>query len=249
MLTFHGETDIGQRRPLNEDAIYVQDGLFLVCDGMGGHKAGEVASALAVEAIAGFIKRSSDDPEMTWPYGYDTSLAYDANRLSTAIKLANRLVFRKAASEDEYTGMGTTVASAMASRRGLLTYAHVGDSRVYLARGETLQQLTRDDTWANFALPEEGEMDVTAPMKNILTKALGARDEVEFTVTELALQHGDLILLCSDGLTNMLADEEILRIVLPHAENLAAACQQLVSAANEAGGRDNISAILVRYAT
>jgi serine/threonine protein phosphatase PrpC len=249
MLTFHGETDVGRRRPLNEDTIYAQDGLFLVCDGMGGHKAGEVASALAVEAISGFIRRSSEDPEMTWPYGYDTTMPYDANRLGTAIKLANRLVFRKAASDDEYTGMGTTVASVMvAERRGHMTYAHVGDSRIYLCRAGMLRQLTRDDTWANVALADGIDSDTTAPMKNVLTKALGARDEVEFGVEELALQEGDLILLCSDGLTNMVSDEEILQIARASEHDLGAACRELVSVANAAGGRDNISAAIARYA-
>src|SRR5262249_18974186 len=155
-----GLSDIGRRRPLNEDTVYLQENLFIVCDGMGGHKAGEVASQLAVDAIAAFVRRTSEDPELTWPYGYDTRLSYDANRLSNGIKLANHLIHRKAASADEYTGMGTTVAAVMIHpKKPLLTFAHVGDSRIYLVRAGVILQLTRDDTWANIEWGETGEAD------------------------------------------------------------------------------------------
>ncbi|HEY3067053.1 MAG TPA: PP2C family serine/threonine-protein phosphatase [Methylomirabilota bacterium] len=246
MVMFFGQTDIGRRRSLNEDTIYAQDGLFLVCDGMGGHKAGEVASKLAVEAIAGFVRRSEEDPEMTWPYGYDTKLSYDANRLGTAVKLANRIVFRKGASADEYTGMGTTVAAVLvAARRSQMTFAHVGDSRVYVVRADTMRQLTRDDSWANLGWSEEDPAD--SPVKNILTKALGAREDVEFDVVDEPLTAGDVVLLCSDGLTNMLSDTRILEILTAHAPDLEAATGELIARANEEGGRDNISVVLFRY--
>jgi PPM family protein phosphatase len=248
MLTFAGHTDIGRRRPLNEDCIYAQDGVFLVCDGMGGHKAGEVASRLAVEAIVGFLRRSADDPEMTWPYGYDPLLPHDANRLSTAIKLANRVVFRKSAMEDDYTGMGTTVVAAMvAPRRPEMTYAHVGDSRIYRLRSGVLVQLTRDDTWANLESVEDVQDEDVASMRNVLTKALGAREEVDFALNNLELAEGDIILLCSDGLTNMLPDTHILEILTSQSSDLEAACRQLLATANDEGGRDNISVVLVRY--
>lgn len=244
MFAYYGQTDVGRRRSLNEDTIHAQDRLFVVCDGMGGHKAGEVASKLAVEAIVGFIRRSEEDPEMTWPYGFDTQISYDENRLNTAIKLANRAVFRNAASSDDYTGMGTTVVAAMVSpRRAEVTYAHVGDSRLYLIRGGSMQQLTRDDTWANLAASVDPE--ATSPMKNVLTKALGAREDVDFEVTRRPLERGDLMLLCSDGLTNMLADERILEIVVARSPDLEAVGRELVAAANEQGGRDNISVVLV----
>ena len=247
MVTFFGQTDIGRRRSLNEDTIYAQDGLFLVCDGMGGHKAGEVASKLAAEAIAGFVRRSEEDPEMTWPYGYDTKLSYDANRLGTAIKLANRIVFRKGASADEYTGMGTTVAAVLVpARRSQMTYANVGDSRVYLVRADTMRQLTRDDSWANLAWSAD-EDPADSPVKNILTKALGARDDVEFDVVDEPLTAGDVVLICSDGLTNMLSDTRILEILTVHAPDLEAATGELIARANEEGGRDNIRVVLFRY--
>jgi protein phosphatase len=243
MVVFYGLTDVGRRRPLNEDTVYAHDGLFLVCDGMGGHKAGEVASKLAVDAIAGFVKRSGEDPEMTWPYGYDIGISYDANRLSTAIKLANRVVFRKAASADDYTGMGTTVAAAIVPpRRARMTYANVGDSRIYLIRAGVMRQLTHDDTWANLV-----DVDAATSMKNVLTKALGARDEVEFAVAEEPLHEDDIILLCSDGLTNMLSDARILETVTARDTDLEGACHDLVSSANAAGGRDNVTVIIVRH--
>ena len=249
MIASCGQTDIGRRRALNEDTIYAQDGLFLVCDGMGGHKAGEVASQLALEAVVGFVRRSAEDPEMTWPYGYDTTLSYDANRLRTAINLANRIVFRKAASADDYTGMGTTVVAAIVpSRRPQMTYAHVGDSRLYLIRAGVMRQLTRDDTWVNLNWSETGESEpVESRMKNVLTKALGAREDVEFRVCDQALEDHDIVLLCSDGLTNMLSDARILDIVGTRSPDLEAACQDLVASANAEGGRDNISVILARY--
>jgi protein phosphatase len=249
MITYHGETDVGRRRTLNEDAIFAGDDLFIVCDGMGGHKAGEVASKVATDVVATFVKRSGEDPEITWPYGFEPRASHDGNRLRTAIKLANRAVFRKSASSDDYTGMGTTVVAVLVSRnRPQMTYASVGDSRIYLMRAGAILQLTRDDSWLNVAW--EGEpLDSTtrASMKNVLTKALGSRQDVDFDVAGRDLNDRDTVLLCSDGLTNMLSDAQILEIVSTHGPNLEGACRGLVDAANAQGGRDNISAVLIRY--
>ena len=249
MITYHGQTDIGKRRTLNEDAILASDGFFIVCDGMGGHKAGEVASQVAIDVIAAFIRRSGEDPEITWPYGFETRTSHNGNRLRTAIKLANRAVFRKAASSEDYTGMGTTVSAMLISpSKSQMTYANVGDSRIYLIRAGMILQLTRDDSWLNLSW-NAGALDDTtrASMKNVLTKALGAGEDVDFEVTGQELSNGDVVLLCSDGLTNMLADPRILEIVSTHGADLHRACHELVAAANAQGGRDNISAILVRY--
>jgi serine/threonine protein phosphatase PrpC len=250
MITFHGRTDVGRRRGLNEDAIFAQDNLFIVCDGMGGHKAGEVASQLAIDVIASFVNRSAEDAEITWPYGFHRAVSFDGNRLRTSIKLANRAVYRKAASSDDYTGMGTTVAAIIVSRnRPQMTYAHIGDSRIYLIRAGVILQLTRDDSWANLSWEEGGDLDDTAraSMKHVLTKALGARDDVDFEVIDWELNTGDIILLCSDGLSNMVSDQRILEIVSTRGPELDVISDALVAEANAQGGRDNISALLVRY--
>src|SRR5215470_20097499 len=246
MFSWHGRTDTGRRRTLNEDAIFARENLFVVCDGMGGRKAGEVASQLAVDVIASFVKRSGEDPEITWPYGFYRGASFDGNRLRTAIKLANRAVFRKAASSDDYTGMGTTVAATILSQnRPQMTYAHVGDSRLYLIREGTILQLTRDDSWANLSW-EGGEPDNTTKisMKHVLTKALGAQDDVDFEVVDQELNDGDILLLCSDGLTNMVTDARILEIVSARGTDLEGTCDALTSEANAQGGRDNISVFL-----
>lgn len=242
MVEFHGETDVGKRRQLNEDTVFASDGLFIVCDGMGGHKAGEVASKLAADVISNFVKRSENDPELTWPYGFDPRMSYDANRLATAIKLANRIVYRKSVSSDDYSGMGTTVVAVLVSpNRPEMTFGNVGDSRIYLIRDGAITQLTKDDSWVNLVSAAD-----TSMMKNILTKALGAREDVDFEVFGRELRPGDVVLLCSDGLTNMLEDATILEIVTSYA-GLDEASRQLVARANAQGGRDNISVLLVRY--
>jgi serine/threonine protein phosphatase PrpC len=249
MIEFAGQTDTGRRRDLNEDYILLDRDLFLVCDGMGGHKAGEVASKLAAEAIASFVERSASDLEITWPYGFDAGLSHDANRLRTAFKLANRAVYRRAASSDEYTGMGTTVAALIArGREPRMTYGHVGDSRIYLIRGGGIAQLTRDDSLAALVGNQGASGEpVSRVMKNVLTKALGAGEDVEFEVVDQPLEDGDHVVLCSDGLTNMLPDSRILEIVAAHTGNLGRCCAELVARANAAGGRDNISVIVLRH--
>src|SRR5919198_2552743 len=201
MISFFGQTDVGRRRSLNEDSIFAVENLFLVCDGMGGHKAGEVASQLAVDAIAAFVNRSAEDAEITWPYGFLSQVSLDGNRLRTAIKLANRTVARKAASSDDYTGMGTTVAAVLVSRnRPQMTYASVGDSRIYLIRGGAILQLSQDDSWANLPWEAEAVDDATrAAMQHVLTKALGARDDVDFETKSQDLNGGGGTFACCTG--------------------------------------------------
>jgi serine/threonine protein phosphatase PrpC len=247
MLTFAAHTDIGKRRKLNEDAIYAADGLFIVCDGMGGHKAGEIAAQLAVDAIVGFIRRSQADPELTWPYGFDIGMSLDGNRLGTAIKLANRAVLRAAASTDEYTGMGTTVAAVLIPPgKPRMVLGHVGDSRIYLIRTGAIDQLTRDDSFANVDWGEAVD-EPNPAVKNILTKALGARDDVEVEIADRPLESGDILLVCSDGLTNMVPDRRLLEIIEAGGGDVDRACRALVDEANAGGGKDNISAIVVRF--
>jgi len=145
-----GKTDVGRRRKLNEDSFLVdpETHLYAVCDGMGGHNAGEVASRMAIEALDAFVQKSHREKEITWPYGLDADLSFAGNRLKTAIKLANRKVFRAADNREDYTGMGTTVVAALVTEADrLLTVGSAGDSRCYLYAGGALRQLTTDHTF------------------------------------------------------------------------------------------------------
>jgi protein phosphatase len=223
--------------------------LFAVADGMGGHEAGEVASQLAIEAISGFIRRSASDTDFSWPYGLDGNLSYDGNRLRTAIHLANRRIFRAAESNDDYSGMGTTIVSLLANGTRV-AIGNVGDSRLYLLRRGKLEQLTQDDSWAATILahdPRVKPADLAHhPMRNVLTNVLGAREQVDVHLAERDLEAGDVMLLCSDGLHGVL-DLEQLRIILQSTPDVDIAARTLVETAIENGARDNVTALVVRY--
>jgi protein phosphatase len=252
MIEAYGRTDVGRRRKVNEDSFLVspETSLYAVCDGMGGHNAGEVASRMAVETIAAFITRSAVEKEITWPWGLDANLSFDANRLKTAIRLANSRVFQAADNREELTGMGTTVVTALISGH-TMTIGSAGDSRCYLVRKGGLKQLTRDDSWVSAALGEGilNSDDVERhPLRNVITKAVGARDAIDLDVVEQGLEAGDVVLLCSDGLHGMVHDEEIARILQSSPPSLEEVSARLVDAANEAGGRDNVTVVLLRCA-
>jgi protein phosphatase len=216
---------------------------------MGGHEAGEVASRLAIEAITGFIRRSAADTDFSWPYGLDGTLSYDGNRLRTAIHLANRRIFRAAESNDDYSGMGTTIVGVLANGT-TVAIGHVGDSRLYLLRRGALEQLTQDDSWAATILahdPRVKPADLAHhPMRNVLTNVLGAREQVDVHLVERELENGDVILLCSDGLHGVL-DQNALGAILKTETDVQAASRALVAAALENGARDNVTALVVRY--
>jgi protein phosphatase len=251
MLEAFGQTDVGRRRKLNEDNFLVdmESCLFAVCDGMGGHNAGEVASKMAIETLGAFIQRSQREKEITWPYGLDVNLSFDGNRLKTAIKLSNKRVYKAADNREEYTGMGTTVVAALVSGN-VMTIASAGDSRCYLLRGGILTQITKDDSWVSAAWAEgilNAEEIERHPFKNVITKAVGAKDTIELDVLEQILSPGDTALLCSDGLHSMISDKEILKVLSASPASLQDAAAGLITAANEAGGKDNVSVVLVRY--
>jgi serine/threonine protein phosphatase PrpC len=252
MLESFGQTDVGRRRKLNEDNFLVdpETSLFAVCDGMGGHNAGEVASKLAIETLAAFIRKSAgEEKDITWPYGLEANLSFEANRLKTAIKLANKKVFKAADNREEYTGMGTTVVAALVAG-DKLTVGSAGDSRCYLLSKGKLRQLTRDDSWVSAAWAEgilSSEEIERHPLRNVITKAVGAKEEIEIETVEHQLEKGDVIMLCSDGLHSMINDEAILKAVTPFPATLPEATQKLIDAANEAGGKDNVSVVLLRY--
>jgi len=251
MLEAYGQSDVGRRRKLNEDAFLVapEPNLYAVCDGMGGHNAGEVASRLAIETLAAFIEKSHKEKEITWPYGLDVNLSYDGNRLKTAIKLANKRVFRAADNREEYTGMGTTVVAALVSDN-MMTIGSAGDSRCYVIRDGVLTMLTRDDSWVSAALGEgilNSDEIERHPLRNVITKAVGAKDTIDLDVVEHKLAPGDVALLCSDGLHAMVSDEKIQQALNPLPATLEEAAAKLIGAANDAGGKDNVSVVLLRY--
>jgi protein phosphatase len=251
MLEAHGQTDVGRRRKLNEDnyLVDVETHLYAVCDGMGGHNAGEVASKMAIETLESFIQKSHREKEITWPYGLDVNLSFDGNRLKTALQLANKRVYKAADNREDYTGMGTTAVAALLSEN-VMTLGSVGDSRCYLVRDAQLTQLTKDDSWVTSAWAEgilSSEEIERHPLRNVITKAIGAKENIEIDVTEHKLQVGDLVFLCSDGLHAMVTDEQILKALTPLPATLEEASQKLIDSANEAGGKDNVSVVMLRY--
>lgn len=229
-------TDVGKVREHNEDAFghCLEAGVFVVCDGMGGAAAGEVASQLAVDVV---IERLCS-----------VSLPEDRCRaLEESIAAANRLVHTQGAGDAALRGMGTTlVVVAIQGRSALI--GHVGDSRCYLYRESRLTRQTDDHSLVDEQVRlghMTAEDAARSPLKNVITRAIGTQSAVEAEITELELERGDILLLCSDGLTREVPERRI-AAVLASSATLQQRCQGLVNAANEAGARDNVTAILVR---
>jgi protein phosphatase len=252
MVSSCGVSHPGAVRPTNEDTFLVDDecSLFVVADGMGGHAAGEVASRVAVETIGNFIRRSQDSDDFSWPCGIDGTLSFDANRVRTAIYLANRRIFRIAEDSDDYVGMGSTVVCALI-RGSRLAYGHVGDSRLYLLSDGVLTPQTRDDTWAESMRGGNADADPEAianhPMKHLLTNVLGGREQAVIHVGECQLRDGDMLLLCSDGVHNVL-DDRTLAGTLTDCP-VAAVANAVIAAALQRGARDNVTALVARYSS
>ena len=243
-------TDPGRQRAENEDAFgnFVDGRLFVIADGMGGHNAGAVASAMAVEAIETFFRSYHAQPHQVWPYPVDRSVSLAANLLRIGIKVANDKIREAAAADRARARMGTT-AVAMAIGEEQLAIAHAGDSRAYRFRAGSMNRLTRDHSVAEemrAARPELTDEELaTFAHRNVVTRSLGSKEDLEPAVYVGRVQPGDVFLLCSDGLWSAIPDGRIATI-LRDAVSLEAACQTLVDAANEAGGPDNISVLLVR---
>jgi serine/threonine protein phosphatase PrpC len=252
MLSVCAFTHPGAVRTINEDASAWDPVLsfLVVADGMGGHNAGEVASGLAIEAAGAFLKKSASGEDVTWPFGVNPNASFGVNRLTTAVKVANRRVFRASEERSEYTGMGTTMVMALVDG-ARVTFANVGDSRLYTLRDGTLQQLSRDDSWVVMLSRETG-VDPSAfhdhPMRNVLTNVVGARPEVEVSTGEFDLEPGQLLLLCTDGLHGSLSEAEMISI-LTETPELSAAAEKLVQTAVKQDGRDNATVMLARYST
>lgn len=238
MLRSYALTDIGQKRQLNQDFIYLSENpvgnlpnVFIVADGMGGHNAGDYASRLAVETVVEEIVSSFEkDP---------------VKILNNAIGCANQQLRKRARENRALSGMGTTIVAATCLGR-YLEVANVGDSRLYVISDE-IRQITQDHSLVEEMVRMGGLDKETArnhPDKNIITRAVGARRDVEVDFFNVELQTGDMVLLCSDGLTNMVEDETICRI-LKGAGNLEDRVEELMRTANQNGGKDNISVIVI----
>ncbi len=247
-----GSTDVGMKRRLNEDvfAVHPEIGAFLVADGMGGHAAGEVASRLAADAIVEFLRtRRSMLDEVTWPEHWDRERSAAGNFVVDAIEAGHQAVTRAVATDRELKGMGTTIVVAFRPPgENRLVIAHVGDSRAYRLRGDRLELLTEDHSWVHEQVREGNlseEAARTHPLKNVVTQALGGAADPVVDVRDVELEPGDLYLLCSDGLNTMLTDEEI-HAILAGGGELQEIGQNLVIAANEHGGNDNITVVLLR---
>ncbi|QIL46143.1 Stp1/IreP family PP2C-type Ser/Thr phosphatase [Vagococcus coleopterorum] len=234
-------TDVGRRRRTNQDSAGFCENkagvtLALVADGMGGHQAGDIASSMLIETLVAAWK-SSELKETTKITSW----------LKETIQAANEAIHKKGQENEEMAGMGTTLV-AVVVLPGECLVAHVGDSRVYLLREQGINQLTEDHSLVH-ELVKSGEiteeMAANHPRRNVLTRSVGGQSTVEVDVTTLVLENGDTLLLCSDGLTNMVANDDILAIVETK-EDVDEALHELVNHANEAGGADNITALLMK---
>jgi len=242
-------SDVGRKRAINEDSFVSNDneGLYVVADGMGGHAHGEVASRIAVETIDEFIKMTSGDAEVTWPYGLDDGLSLNGNRLRTSIRFANHKLLEHTQKDADCEGMATTVVATIVDQ-GKADIAHVGDSRLYLVRGGEIRCVTSDHSWVNEQVMSgviDSEQARTHPLRNVVTRALGGKSDLEVDVQTVELAGDDRLLLCSDGLTTMLEDREILEILLDEDGSVEQA-HELVNAANRNGGEDNTTTILLK---
>lgn len=248
-VRFSGATDVGRKRDHNEDFLHLPSELRLaiVADGMGGHASGEVASQLAVDTVVDYYERTAHMQPLTWPYKVDRDLRGDVNRMTTSVLLANLEIFEKAQREAQSKGMGTTVVATYFLDDTVII-GHVGDSRVYRLRGGVLTQLTEDHSLINDYIKmkrvtaEEAE---NWPHKNVIVRALGMKDTVQVDILTESPQVGDCYLLCTDGLSGMLSDEQMAQMVRSEPD-LDRAVELLIDGANQNGGIDNITVVLAR---
>jgi protein phosphatase len=250
-LAAHGISHPGAVRTSNQDRLLVEPdlGLYVICDGMGGHQHGEVAAEIALAAIRHYVDSSRNPAEVTWPFGYNMNLSVESNRLLTAIRLANRQVWRKAEEELESAGMGTTIAAILAGPSAA-TVANVGDSRIFRCRAGKLEQISIDDTMVNVMLSKgviTPDAIASHPMRHMLTQAAGSQESVEVHLREMTFEPGETWLICSDGLSGVV-DEGFITSVLSSGAGIEDCTQQLLDAALSRGAPDNVSALLLRPA-
>ncbi|HEY2015557.1 MAG TPA: protein phosphatase 2C domain-containing protein [Bryobacteraceae bacterium] len=242
-VTSHGCSDIGCVRTENEDRILFDDalGLYVVCDGIGGRRRGDMAAEIATNTIRDYIESSINPREVTWPYGYALQKSFAGNRLLTAVKMANRQVFRRGEESLQSLGMGTTVTAVLVDG-STAAVANIGDSRVYLLRGGRLEQLSVDDTVSMGLHAPDG----TSQVRSVLTRAAGSEQNVDVHLKELELSDRDTLLLCSDGLYGYVPEEPI-AVLLASAPTIRQGAEALIAAARTEGAPDNASAVLLEY--
>ena len=248
-IRYAAKTDVGMKRTHNEDyfSLIEDEQLFIVADGMGGHASGEVASKMSAETVSEFYQRTKDE-DATWPYKMDRQLSYIENRLACGIKLANFKIFDSASRDIRFKGMGTTIVTSLVCGDKIYV-AHVGDSRCYRVRNGAIAQITRDHSLLEDY--REAKPDMTEeeqrnfPHRNVITRALGMRETVQVDIKAHQIMDGDIYLMCSDGLSGMVDDPSILRIV-SQAKSLERAVAELVDHANRAGGTDNITTLVLQ---
>jgi PPM family protein phosphatase len=244
-----GMSDTGRIREHNEDTIGTDPdiGVVVLADGMGGYKAGEVASGITVRTVLGLLKDSVEREDLTRHDG-ESGLTRSGILLRDAVQRANKLIYQTAKTQANCEGMGTTVVAGLFFD-DKLTIAHVGDSRLYRCREGKLEQVTRDHSLMQelvsrgFYTPEEAQR---AAAKNYVTRALGVEPTVDVEITEVPVRRDDLYLLCSDGLSDMVDDSDIQLTINTFGANLESVARQLVQLSNDNGGRDNVSVVLVR---
>ena len=247
-VRFSGATNIGRKREHNEDSVALPASmrLAIVADGMGGHASGDVASRLAVDTITDHFQATSNQQPMTWPYKIDSELRAEVNRMVESVMLANLEIWERTQRDDK-SRMGTTVV-AMCFLDDTVIVGHVGDSRCYRLRDGELAQLTEDHSLINDYIKMKRMTAEEAehwPHKNVVVRALGMKDSVAVDIHTEKPQVGDCYVLCSDGLTGMVSNDQI-AVIVSTERDLDHAVERLIDAANEAGGVDNISVILAR---
>lgn len=249
-ITFYGLTDVGRRRKNNEDffGIFEAHQLFIVADGMGGHAAGEVASRTAVEGVAEFVALTAKESDITWPWGVDPNLPLPANRLKTGVRFGNQKVLDLSLTKPDYEGMATTIVGVLLEG-STAHIAHVGDSRLYLInQADGIKQITTDHSWVleQVALGVlTNEQARSHPLRNVVTRAIGAAPDLNVDLQSHEMAPGDVLLMCSDGLSGMVLDADMARIVAA-GESLEQIGKLLIAEANAHGGEDNITVLLVK---
>jgi protein phosphatase len=247
MTKSYSLSDVGCVRQENQDRVLADNslGLFIVADGMGGHKHGEKAAELAVDTMKYYVDSSRDRFDVTWPFGYNFDLSLDANRLCTSMQLANRHVWNYAEQSSQFSGMGTTIAAVLFSGENAIV-GNVGDSRVYLFRNGELQQITLDDSFLA-AVAAQGADLANNPMRNVLTQAAGAERPLDVHIAEIRLESKDLMLITSDGLHAVIGDAAI-RSIVGSGGSVEELAERLISASRVNGAPDNTSCVLIAYA-